>query len=174
MYLGESTTMELDALKRNIEQILFNHLLEDLKTGIRKMFKAYKTIESKPDSAFTTKTRKQELDDVSMNFISTFFNQKIGDFANNFKELFIDRGSKEDQLFTKRSQEILLDCLDYYCVQFLEYTVEGASEQAKVSIEIIAQQLNLFPNLFSPLFKMYFSSIISHKVKKSIKKYRIK
>lgn len=41
-----------------------------------------------------------------------YFNQKIGDFGNNFKKLFFDRGSKEASMFVKRSQEILLDSID--------------------------------------------------------------
>lgn len=110
--------IELDAVKRNIEQLLFNHLLEDIKTGIKKMLKAYKAIELKPNDVFKSKSRVDEYHDITDSFINMFFNQKIGDFANNFKELFIDRGSKEENMFAKRSQEILLDSLDYFIIQF--------------------------------------------------------
>jgi hypothetical protein len=151
--------MELDAVKRNIEQLLFNHLLEDIKTGIKKMLKAYKAIELKPDDQFKGKTKKQEYEDISATFVSTFFNQKIGDFANNFKELFIDRGGKEDFMFAKRSQEILLDSLDYFCVQFVEHEITEGSLR-----EVVSNDFKLFPNLFAPLFKMYSTALISAKV----------
>ena len=88
-----------------------------------------------------------------------FFNQKIGDFANNFKELFIDRGSKEENMFAKRSQEILLDSLDYFVIQFCE--LEFSDSNLRIAI---SDSLRLFPNLFSPLFKMHSTTLIMTKV----------
>ena len=68
--------IELDAVKRNIEQLLFNHLLEDIRTGIKKMLKAYKAIELKSDDSFKSKSRIDEYHDITNSFINMFFQSK--------------------------------------------------------------------------------------------------
>ena len=145
----QNTTFEIDALKRNIDNILFNHLCEDIKTGIKKMLRAYKTIELGTDNSKTDKYAQ-----VSNNFISTFFNQKIGDFAGASKDLFNDKENK-------KARDILVDTLDFFYVQFVELEVQDPDLR-----EEIAKNIQLFPNLFNPLFKIYSSTRICKKTSK--------
>jgi hypothetical protein len=114
------------------------------------MFKSYKVIELKSEDSFQKQSRKEQYEEVSTSFVGSLFNQKIGDFAYNFKELFIDRGSKEDFMFTKRSQEILIDSLDFFLVQFLDMEISESNLR-----DVVSNDIKLFPNLFAPLFKMY-------------------
>lgn len=127
----------LDALKRNLEKISFDHLLEELKGGIRKMMKAYKSVEIGQD--------KKPYSDVSKGFIE-IFNGKIGDFASE---------GKEDSV---RSQQILVDALDFLFVSMVEAQFLDKDLRNQISNDI-----ELFPNLFSPLFNMYSTSLISIK-----------
>ena len=145
--LTENATCEIDALKRNIENILFNHLLEDIKNGIKKMIKTYKTIELGDELNKVTK-----YEEVSNNYISTFFNQKIGDFASASKDLFNDKDNK-------KARDILVDTLDFFMVQFVEAQVQDPDLR-----QCIAKDIQLFPNLFSPLFKIYSNARICTKV----------
>ena len=76
--------IELDAVQRRIQNIIFNDLNRDMKTGITKMFNAYKQLQVKPDSEFSNKSRLECYHETSQQFLTTFFNTKISDFAENF------------------------------------------------------------------------------------------
>lgn len=136
-------------MKRNIENLLFNNLQEDIKTGIKKMLRSYKTIE-----IGTEDDKAGKYSEISNNFISTFFNQKIGDFASASKDLFNDKENK-------RAKDILIDTLDFFMVQFVELDIKDPDLR-----EAIAKDIQLFPNLFNPLFKIYSSTRICKKTSK--------
>lgn len=141
--------IELDAVQRRIQNIIFNDLTKDLKTGISKLLKAYKVIESNPDSNYVKKSRIEHYQETSQQFLTTFFTVKISDFANNFREVFVERGNNEKGMFVKTSQELVVDCLHYFLMQYIQ--VDPKSLDLK---QIISLDFKQFPNIFLPLFEL--------------------